>query len=480
MPAASPPPRGIVFVEGLLPGHYERNIRSYVSRKVWKEKRLEQVRKHQASSPSPPLTPRDPQLAVTISSAEPLEAQVELRRPRRRDSEQNAFSALLLPLELTGVAVDNARAERRHDSLLTATERELIQVDPFNTLPCRLDRPGQDLAHRAKSLFLQSSLNWSSALFAETTGFRLAYMHRANFCSMLAGASHYLDSLSGRGPSLETLQWASATTSCVRRTLSDPGTQSGDDALMGVFLLLANDHLIDGGKNSHLHSTALARLFRLRGGIESLRLPHTMELFVSFLLITPFGKAQTAYLSHISADAEGVLQLQEWEADVDLLVLELHHLNSWARHVDWGDRVERRALLTRVIGFIPIPKDTIEQDQRSFVICFLAAMMWEYRDRPEDCDALLRDFIHCFEQLGRRHNLVNIAWILVSHGDRDLKWQVIRMLKVLYHLSKSLQSKIVQFLYGLVDSLQIQDVFLDRNDFDSIRQEAFAGLPVIE
>jgi hypothetical protein len=435
MSASSTPPRDFVFLEGLDPSHYERNIRSYVSRKAWKEKRLEQVRKYQTSFPTPPLTTHDPHQTLTRSSAKPLESRVD--------------NAQLSPLDLTRLAVDNTRVERQHDSLLTATERELINVDPFHTLPCRLDRSGQDLAHRAKSLFLQSSPNWSSALFTETTGLRLAYTYKANFCSMLACASNYLDSLSGRGPSLETLQWTSATTSCVRRTLSNPVTQGGDEALMGVFLLLANDQLVDGGKNGHLHSKALAQLFRLRGGLESLRLPYAMELFISFLLITPFGRTQIAYLDHMESDAEGAAELQEWKADVDLLILELQNLDIWDRAIHWESR-ERRALLIKVVKFLPHPKDAVEQDQWAFIITYLAVMLWEYRYRPRDCDNLLRDLTHHYEQLGQGFNLADVAWVLVRGLDRERhrKWQVIRMIRVLHRLSNQIQLKVARSVTG--------------------------------
>jgi hypothetical protein len=73
---------------------------------------------------------------------------------------------------------------------------------------------------------------------------------------------------------------------------------------MSVLLLLANDQLMEDGESSGLHSKALARLFRLRGGIESLRLLHTIELFIIYNLIT-FGRAQTTHLDHMGSDAEG-------------------------------------------------------------------------------------------------------------------------------------------------------------------------------
>jgi hypothetical protein len=227
MSAASTPPQDFVFVEGRERGHRERKVRSYVSRKIWKEKRLEQVRKYQKSCPTPPLTPNDP------SSAEPSEAQVEAERPQTRGIEASVINAQPFATSLTRRASENARAARQNDSLLTAAERGLIHLDPFDVLPCKLDRSGQDLTHRAKSLYLQSTPNWASAQFTETISLRLAYMHRTIFCNMLAAASSYLDSATGQGVSAQTLRWTTASMSCVKHALSSPGTRNADEALTG-------------------------------------------------------------------------------------------------------------------------------------------------------------------------------------------------------------------------------------------------------
>ena len=479
MSNASTPSHDFVFVEGLQPAHYERKVRSYVSRKVWKNKRLEEVRKYQTSFPSPPLTPTDQEQALTTLSDELSEARLRLWRFRYPEVQQKPVNPQQLLLGSTAHAIENARARRTHQSLLMATERELIHIDPFGTLPLKLDRSGQNLAYRAKNLFLQSSPNWASRTFTETIGMQIAYTHKANFCSMLATASNYLDSFSGGEPSLDTLKWTAATTSCVRRTLSNPATQNGDEALLGVFLLMATDLLVDSGMNSHLHSKVLARLFRLRGGLNSLRLPYTIELFISFLLITPFGRAQTSYLDHISTDAEGITELQEWDADVNFLILELRKLNIWATCTDRVDRNKRNGLLAQVVDLVPDPTDMIEQDQKCYIICFLAVMTLEYRDCPEQRDRLLRNMISRCGYLTRGCNLIDVAWLLVSpRANSTSKWTAIRMLKVLLRLSTNLRSKLVEFMYGLVDPRRALDA-LDAKDFEDVQREAFAGLPLI-
>jgi hypothetical protein len=75
MSAASNPPQPFVFVEGFEPAHYERTVRSYLSRKVWREKRVEQIRKYQKLSPPLPLTSVHSHLPFTKSSGKPAEAQ---------------------------------------------------------------------------------------------------------------------------------------------------------------------------------------------------------------------------------------------------------------------------------------------------------------------------------------------------------------------------------------------------------------------
>jgi hypothetical protein len=431
---------------------------------------MEQMRKYQKASSTGSLTRGRLHRFSTKSSTKPLDAQGEAERPQR--STKTLFNS-------TGAATDKTRVETEHDSLLTAMERDLINIDPFHTLPCRLDRPGQDLAHRAKHLFLQSAPDWSSTAFTSTTGLRTGYAYRVGFCSMLSLASYYLDQASGRGPSLETLQWTSATTSCTRRMLSNPVTQAGDEALLGVLLLLANDQFMGGGKHSILHSKALARLFRLRGGIEYLRLPCTMELFINYNLIA-LGKAQTAYLDHMRPDAEGAAEFKEWKADVDVLILELQNLNTWAKSVHSDSRGERRALFIKVISFLLNSKTVIEENYWAFIVCYLAVMLWEYRYRPRDGENLLRELARRCQLSRPESRLTEVAWILVQglDGDRHRKWLISRMIKVLHRLSNGLRLKIGRFLLGLVDPRQARDVFLDTTDFENIQKEAFAGLPV--
>jgi hypothetical protein len=452
MSAASTPPQDFVFVEGR--GRCERKARSYVSRKTWKEKRLEQVRKHQKSRPNDP------------SSAKPSEAQVKAERPQTRGIE----------------ASENARAARQNDSLLTAAERGLIHLDPFDVLPCKLDRSGQDLAHRAKGLYLQSTPNWASSRFTEAISMRLAYMHRTVFCSMLAAASSYMDSAIGQGVSEQTLRWTTASTSCVKYALSTPGTQNADEALTGVLTLLAVDQISQSGRYSHIHSKALARLFRLRGGTQSLYQSHTMDLFISFILITPVGRGQIAHLDYIMPDAEGAADLQEWKADVDLLILELRNLHTWGRAMRWEGGGERTVLLTAVVASLPQPKNSFEADQWAFVMWYLAIMLWDYRHRPIECENLLRELGRQLKQLEQAFNLADVVWLLVQglDSDRHRKWQVIRMIKVVHRLSKGLQLKIGRFFRKIVDPRYAQDTSINREVLGSIYEEAFMGLPVTE
>ena len=467
MSAASTPPQDFIFIEGRERGHHEREVRSYVSRRTWKEKRQEQVRKYQKSCPTSPLTPNGP------SSTEPSEAE----RPQTHGSEASVVNAQPFTTSLTPPASENARAARQNDSLVTTAERSLMHLDPFDVLPYKLDRSGQDLAYRAKSLYLQSTPSWASARFTEAISLRLAYMHRTIFCSMLAATSFYLDSAMGQGVSAQTLRWTTASMSSVKHALSSPGTQNADEALTGVLSLLAVDQVSQSGRHSHIHSKALAHLFRLRGGPQSLYQSHTMDLFISFILVTPVGRGQIAHLDHMVFGAEGAADLREWKADVDLLVLELQNLHTWGRAMRWG---QRTALPVAVIPFLPHPKNSFEADQWLFIMWYLAVMLWDYRHRPIECENLLRELNRQFKQLGEAPNLADVVWLLVRglDSDRHRKWQVIRMMKVFHRLSKGLQPKIGRFLCKIVDPRYAQDASINRELLESIYDEAFTGLPV--
>jgi hypothetical protein len=220
----------------------------------------------------------------------------------------------------------------------------------------------------------------------------------------------------------------------------------------------------------------------LRGGVESLHLPHSMELFINFNLIT-FNRAQIAYLDHIEPDAEGAAEFREWKADVDFLIFELENLSTWNdKALKWDGRAERKALLSKFAEFLSYPKDLVEEDQWAFIVCYLAVMLWEYRYRPKDCDILLRNLTHQCEQLKPGFSLADVAWLLARGLDHDLlrKWQVIRMIRVLRRLSSGLRLKVGRFLFGLVDPRQAPEVLLNAKDFGNVHQGAFEGLPVID
>jgi hypothetical protein len=276
---------------------------------------------------------------------------------------------------------------------------------------------------------------------------------------------------------VQTLRWTTASTSSVKHALSSPGTRNADEALTGVVSLLAVDQISQSGRYSHIHSKALARLFRLRGGPRSLYQSHTMDLFISFVLVTPVGRGQIAHLDHIVFGAEGAADLQEWKADVDLLILELQNLHTWGRAMRWG---QRTALPIAVVPFLPHPKNSFEADQWLFIMWYLAVMLWDYRHRPIECENLLRELNRQFKQLGEVYNLADVVWLLVRglDSDRHRKWQVIRMIKVFQRLSKGLQSKIGHFLCKIVDPRYAQDASINQEVLERIYEEAFTGLPV--
>lgn len=184
------------------------------------------------SSPPSPVAPAHPGLAFRNPSGKLAEAQVGAQKPCKVDRKPRFANAQRLPPKSTSLAADKTLAERQSDSLLAATERELISIDPFHTLPCRLDRSGQDLAHSAKSLFLQHAPNWPSILCTKTAGLPLAYTHKANFLQY-ARKRRQVPGYSVRSRTLLANSPIGLSTHklCQTRTLEsgDPGRRRGID-----------------------------------------------------------------------------------------------------------------------------------------------------------------------------------------------------------------------------------------------------------
>jgi len=156
----------------------------------------------------------------------------------------------------------------------------------------------------------------------------LPHIHKPLLCSMLAVTSAHLNYVFGRGLFPDTLQWTVANVHCVNRLISIPETRYGDEALMGILSVLNVDILAGSGMNIEIHSRCLAKLLlRHHGGLQSLRDSQSTDLFVSFLLVTPAGKAQSAYLDHVTPGEE---------MDHNLLILTLKSLVQWVVSTRWS------------------------------------------------------------------------------------------------------------------------------------------------
>ena len=470
------PPSKFVFADGLD----VKKIRSLASREVHRQKRIQQVRAHQTFSSTRPSGSQSEPESLPIA---PLATQRRLQwsnEGKSWASDANTYSVAGDETQLPG-----DRTKKRPTSPLSAIERELVHTDPFNTLPCKLNRSNQNLVHLARSLFLHCSPSWASVKFTEDLSLRLAFSHKLIFCAMLTEASSYLDLVSHRESSLETLQWSSACTTYVNRTISDPGIRYSDEGLVGVLLLLSNDLMANGGKNSHIHSRALTKLLRSRGGLESLQLSHSMDLFVSFVLITPIGEGQIAYLDHSIPEADEITELADWDRELNLLVLTFNKLHQWDRggHVRTKEAEQLEiSPLSDVTNLLPAPKDKFEEAQELFIHCYLVATQWDYRQCPRVFANFLRKLLYHCRNLGCNRQLANIAWILVQglDGNRHRKWQVLRQMRVIYRLSRDTRSKINNYLHSMINPRlrHAQKVLLTPNDFTNIRYEAFAGLRV--
>jgi hypothetical protein len=99
-----------------------------------KGKGVKQIRKYQKLSPPLPFTSVHSHLPSTKSSGKPAEAQAGAEGPCEGEEQPRSVNAQLLPLNVT----DNTLKEMQRDSLLAVIKRELINIDPFYTLPCRL------------------------------------------------------------------------------------------------------------------------------------------------------------------------------------------------------------------------------------------------------------------------------------------------------------------------------------------------------
>lgn len=144
---------------------------------------------------------------------------------------------------------------------------------------------------------------------------------------MLAVTSAYLDSVLGSGLSPDTLHWTAANVQySLNRLISIPETRYGDKAWMGILSVLNAEILAGSGVNIGTYSRGLAKMLRHRGGLESLQGRQSTNLFVTFLLVTPAGKAQSAYLDHGTPDEEGRTEVKYWTMNHNRLILALKSL----------------------------------------------------------------------------------------------------------------------------------------------------------
>jgi hypothetical protein len=466
--------RDFVFLDGLGTACHKKEIRSYLSREGHRKKKIQDANLSR-SGPAPVGWRESIIGTVGSMDANPVSRDIQSMSPKEQGRECSSSRTPSLPSPVSPKYLQHYSTAA---SLLTAIERDLIHFGPFTTLPVTLDDSGEVLASLAISIFLESSPSWASAKFTDAVSLHLAFLHKPIFCSMLAAASTYMDSVSGNGVSLQTTRWTLAGSHYVSQLLSDPESRYGDDALVGSLSLLNAEILAGNRESFHVHSRGFAQILRNRGGLRSLQGSHSIDMFVSFLLITPAGKGQIAYLDQIQPDAAGITELKDWALNVDLLLATLQSLAQWdpSRCPNIPDTCDR---LKDLLQMLARAGDEFEESQQFFIHLYLAVTRWQYRKNSEAFTDLLRRLAQKFVP---GTSLADVTWFLIQglDADRVRKWQVVRMVKVLHRLKRETALHVKQFLCGLTKSNfhNTQIDMLTGDDFVKIRYEALAGLPI--
>jgi hypothetical protein len=480
-------PRTFVFLDGLgtasqgKTASHSKEVRSYLSREGYRKRKFQEARIYR--SHSAPLGWQEAATG-TNDSGEANPALLDMllaaqdRKDMRRECKATQFSSPHLPgYQKSDASLKDPKHRFGARSLLTAIERDLVHFDPFATLPIALNRSDEVLAQLAVSLFLESPPTWASSKFAEAVGLHLAFLHKSVFCCMLATTSAYIDPVSGHGDSVRSIRWTAAGTFYVSQLISNPESRYGDDALVGILALLKTAILAGNVGNCHVHSRGFAQLLRHRGGLRSLQGSHNIDMFVSFLLVTPTSKGQISYLDHVQPDADGIAEIEDWVLDLDLLISTLRSLMQWdsprsAKRAELCDELNdlMRKLTTR---------DEFDKPQQCFIALYLALIHWDYRRKPENYIDCLRELCQNFIP---QTSLAEVSWILTQglDDDRQRKWQALRMTKVLQRLKTDTAFRVKNFLCGLIRS-SFDDVEVDmitRKDLLKISDEALAGLPI--
>src|SRR5277367_2299058 len=94
------------------------------------------------------------------------------------------------------------------------------------------------------------------------------------------------------------------------------------------------------------------------------------DLFVNILLATPAGKAQSAYLDHVTPDEEGRAEVKDWAMDHNLLILTSKSLGQSAVSTRWSTKSPKlydRAVIVDLLKSLTIDGNEFEEAHQIFV-----------------------------------------------------------------------------------------------------------------
>ena len=473
-----------------------KSVQTFINRERHKLKRHERTRSHQSTAPvgwRPPTPLSRNQELQGLSRRERSIDQDAGDHQTRDTSPEDEELELNRHVYSTPNGEDNSVAASVQPnilSLLSTTERRLSQVDPFASLPLKLDRAAQALFVCSRELLLDQSMNvtWKNPALSKAVGLSFAYRNALQLCSTLSATSSYLDALHRRGVSLETSHWKAAAMQHMNLLISDPATRYGDDTLLGITALLFNEVLTTGSENCHIHSKGITQLLKHRGCYQTPQtLPSVAYYMCPLFIVT--SKGQIAYLNHIQPDATGIEDTLNWKTEHDFFLLTLRKLHfsglqsQNARPLAAG--IKSHSFSQFMLGSICNPRDEFEHSYQLFVICYLALTIYEHRSSNSDCARLLRQYCTQFQQLfedyGPGCQLQNIAWICLQDldGNQDRKWHAFRMVRVIHRVSDRTRLGLQNFLLGVfAAAVGHPPVMLSQHDLLTVSQEALAGLPI--
>lgn len=486
--ASNEGPRTFIFLDGTKKGHESKAVRSHVLRGFWKEERHRRIRgllakpplslPHRAGGRRRERSARD----EVPTTAEPKDnVKTSRSQAPKAQSEPTESRITRTPKTVSQVAA----AQNRAKSLPLTIERDLIEIDPFDTLPLKLDRPGQALAHTNRILMLEPAAYGSWTAFARQ-GLALTYTSKMVFCNSLSLTSAYLDANGGGGESCQTLMWKTTSISYLNQLIADPMTRYDFEVMAGIMGSLIFQMVNANFEACNTHSRGLAQLIRHRGGYHASFGSSAKDIYMLFVHVQ-MSKASIAYLDQIQPGAVGARdEVLEWKQEHDHFIAKMKELSLWVTQTQRLGNSNGSILgqSFRWLSELLVPAhDVFIGAEQMFLLCYLALALHEHRDSAQAPENFLQLLTENCQQLGPRFQLPNVLWIIFQDidGASMRKYQALRLVRLMHRLSEKTKSKIEAFLSGIViagtGASTARQPVLTHDDLLVVSQEALAGLP---